>query len=84
MRPGWQARTVTGAIASPARTAITGGMAQIINLRRARKARARDAAAGEAATARARHGRTRAEREAEAAAADHLARTLDGARRDPD
>ncbi len=37
-------------------------MAEIINLRRARKAKARDDAAKAAEEARARHGRTKAER----------------------
>lgn len=59
-------------------------MAKIINLRRARKSKARDAAATDAAAARARYGRTKAERQTDAATADRLARTLDGARRDPD
>ena len=55
----------------------------VVNLRRARKARDRAAAKAEADARAARHGASRVERlkaEAEAAA---LRRTLDGARREP-
>lgn len=55
-------------------------MAEVVNLRLARKARARADAAATAAQNRARHGRTRAERAAIAAEAARLARTIDGAR----
>lgn len=58
-------------------------MAEVINLRMARKARARKDAEAMAATNRARHGRTRAERAAVDAEADRLARTVDGARLSP-
>ncbi len=58
-------------------------MAEIINLRQARKARARRDAESAAATNRARFGRSKAEKVADQNAADRLARTLDGARRDP-
>ena len=58
-------------------------MAEIVNLRRARKARARDAAEVTAAANRAAHGRTRAEREAAALEAERQTRALDNARREP-
>ena len=58
-------------------------MAEIINLRMARKARQRDAAARGAAENRAKFGQTRAERLAAEAEAARAARQLDGARRDP-
>jgi hypothetical protein len=58
-------------------------MAEMVNLRRARKTRARDAAEVIAAANRAAHGRTRAEREATASEADRQARSLDNARREP-
>lgn len=57
-------------------------MAEIINLRLARKARNRSAAKARAEENRARHGRTRAEREAIEAESQRLSRTLDGARRE--
>ncbi|HET9628596.1 MAG TPA: DUF4169 family protein [Novosphingobium sp.] len=57
-------------------------MAEIINLRLARKARQRADKAGAAAENRARFGRTRAERAHTSAEAERLARTVDGARRD--
>ena len=56
-------------------------MAEIINLRRAAKARARDIAAQQAATNRALFGQSKAERSAQKAEADRLTRTLDGAKR---
>lgn len=59
-------------------------MAEIINLRSARKQAARDAARREASGNAARHGRTPAEKAREA---DELARArarLDGHKRDPD
>ncbi|MEY4670346.1 MAG: hypothetical protein RLZZ415_225 [Pseudomonadota bacterium] len=57
-------------------------MADVINLRLARKARARDKAAQQAALNRAQHGRKAAERQQEQAEADRAARKLDGHKRD--
>lgn len=57
-------------------------MAEIINLRMARKAKARNASKAEAQANRARHGRTLAQRDATEGEAARLARTLDGARRE--
>lgn len=57
-------------------------MADIVNLRRARKARARLVETDAAAAARARHGRTRAERHATEAAKERAARALDQAKRE--
>lgn len=57
-------------------------MAEIVNLRLARKAKKRVAAAQQAQANRAQHGRTRAERKAQQQEADRAARLLDGARRD--
>ena len=57
-------------------------MAEIVNLRQARKAKARKAAQDAGDVARAKHGRTRADtalREAEAA---RTAKTLEGHRRE--
>ena len=59
-------------------------MAEIINLRRARKARARDQAATEAATNRMRHGRTKAETARDELAEARARRHLDGHRRESD
>lgn len=59
-------------------------MAEIINLRLARKARARDAAEAQAATNRALHGQSKADRARQRQEAERVARTLNGARRDPD
>jgi hypothetical protein len=60
-------------------------MGDVVNLRRARKARARDAAAAAAQANRARHGRTIAERTRDAVEADRLARHIAGSRLgDPD
>jgi len=56
---------------------------EVVNLRRARKARARAATAANADSARALHGRTLAQKKAEAAEIERARRTLDGARRDP-
>ena len=56
-------------------------MAEIINLRRARKTRARDAASAEAAGNRALFGQTKPARAAQTAEAARLARALDGAKR---
>ena len=55
-------------------------MADIINLRRARKRRARDDAAVEAQAARAVHGRTKAERLAQEGERALRERQLDNAR----
>jgi hypothetical protein len=55
-------------------------MAEIVNLRRVKKARARRKEAAEAAANRARHGRTREERAAEALDGERRDRALDGAR----
>jgi len=57
-------------------------MAEIINLRRARKTAARGDKEAEAAANRLAHGRTRAEREASRAEAARAARLLDGAKRE--
>jgi hypothetical protein len=56
--------------------------AEIINLRRARKARARLERDREAAQNRARFGRAKVERASQEAEADLAARRLDGAKRD--
>ena len=56
-------------------------MAEIINLRLARKAKKRGNHAAEAQASRARHGATKAERRISRDEADRLARTLDGAQR---
>lgn len=57
-------------------------MAEIVNLRMARKARKRAAAEQAAAENRARHGQARAERTVRQQEAERAARLLDGARRD--
>jgi len=57
-------------------------MADVINLRLARKARARREAADRAAQNRARHGQTRAARQVHSAEAERAARDLAGKRRD--
>jgi hypothetical protein len=56
-------------------------MAEIVNLRAARKAKARAAAANEAAANRGRFGRTKAEKNADAAERARRDQTLDGAKR---
>ncbi len=58
-------------------------MTQIINLKRARKAKARRDAAEAAAENRVRFGRTRAETSAGRALADKAARALDGHKLEP-
>lgn len=58
-------------------------MAEIINLRLARKARARAARETTANANRAVFGRSKAEKAAEKAEAERRERTLDGAERDP-
>ncbi len=55
-------------------------MADIINLRRARKAKARETAAAAATANRALHGRTKAERAADAAERARVDAIIDGAR----
>lgn len=55
-------------------------MGEVINLRRARKARDRATAETTASANRALHGRTRAERESEAIERSRTDRLLDGAR----
>jgi len=57
-------------------------MAEIINLRLARKARARTKAEEQAAENRAKFGRSKAEKTIQQAEADRQARTLDGAKRE--
>lgn len=57
-------------------------MAEIINLRMARKARARREADSAAAANRAKHGETRAGKEVRALDEARAARLLDGARRE--
>lgn len=57
-------------------------MAEIVNLRMARKARARAADKVQAETNRAQHGRTRGEKSATQAERARIDRTLDGARRE--
>ena len=57
-------------------------MGEVVNLRRAKKAKARDRAETQAAANRAAHGRTLAERRAETTGKARRERTLDGARRD--
>lgn len=55
-------------------------MGEVVNFRRARKARDRAEAAKTADANRAKFGRTKAERDAEAADAARIERTLDGAK----
>ncbi|MGH6781837.1 MAG: DUF4169 family protein [Sphingomonadaceae bacterium] len=59
-------------------------MAEIINLRRARKIKARAEAASTADANRAKHGRTKAQKALDAADAQRQAWHLDQHRRDPD
>lgn len=59
-------------------------MAEVINLRLARKARARAAKASQAAANRATFGETKAGRIARKAEADRAARDLDGHQRETD
>lgn len=58
-------------------------MAEIINLRMARKARDRDEKERAAAANRAAHGRSLAERRQAEAERERLARTVESARREP-
>ena len=57
-------------------------MGEIVNLRKARKAKARTEAAATAAENRARYGRTTAERERDRLAEEQARRRLDGAKQD--
>ncbi len=57
-------------------------MGEVINLRRARKAKARVNAEHQAATNRAAFGRTKAERDAAAAEIKKREKALDGAKRE--
>ena len=59
-------------------------MAEVINLRLARKAKARRNAVQAAEENRARHGLTKAERSRQQAEAERSARIVDGARREQD
>ncbi|MBT0669861.1 DUF4169 family protein [Novosphingobium profundi] len=59
-------------------------MAEIVNLRMARKARARADAGAKAEQARARHGQTKGERAIRAAEIARLERTVEGAKRETD
>jgi hypothetical protein len=55
-------------------------MAEIINLRMARKARARNEAATQAQTNRAKHGQTKAQKQSAKREQDRLDRAVDGAK----
>lgn len=57
-------------------------MAEIVNLRQARKRRDRKAAADQAAANRVAFGRTRAQKQADAADAERTRRQLDQAKRE--
>lgn len=57
-------------------------MAEIVNLRLARKAKKRAADSVEAQANRARHGATKVERRFQQDEADRLARAVDGAKRE--
>ena len=57
-------------------------MGEVVNLRRARKAKARSEAEAKAAANRVAFGRSKSERDATAAEKDLLAKRLDGHRRD--
>lgn len=59
-------------------------MAEIVNLRMARKVRARAADKAQAEANRAKHGRSKAERKLTEAEATRLTRTVEGARREKD
>ena len=58
-------------------------MGEIVNLRKARKAKARAEAEATAAENRTRHGRTAGERKRDELAQEQARRKLDGARHDP-
>ena len=72
--------TVAGSVASTSGGELT--MAEIVNLRLARKAARRMAAERQAETNRARHGRTKGEKERDRLEAERLQRRIDGARRE--
>ncbi len=57
-------------------------MAEVINLRLARKAKARASSAQQAAENRALHGQTKAAKRTQVDAAERAARLLDGAKRE--
>ncbi|MFC3712263.1 DUF4169 family protein [Sphingoaurantiacus capsulatus] len=57
-------------------------MADIVNLRAARKRKERETATATAAANRAQFGRTKAQKQASEMDAERLDRTLDGAKRD--
>jgi hypothetical protein len=57
-------------------------MAEIVNLRLARKAKQRGEAANRAASNRSKHGETKGEKLRRKQEAERLARTVDGARRE--
>ena len=59
-------------------------MAEIVNLRAARKAKARDEARAQADENAAKHGRTKGQKAREAADAARAKAELDGKKRDPD
>ncbi|MCJ1962041.1 DUF4169 family protein [Novosphingobium mangrovi (ex Hu et al. 2023)] len=59
-------------------------MAEIVNLRMARKAKARADARAQAEEARARHGASKATREKTSTEIARLERTVEGARREKD
>ncbi|MGE0739862.1 MAG: DUF4169 family protein [Hyphomonadaceae bacterium] len=59
-------------------------MGDVVNLRRARKAKVRTAAEAEAAAKRAAHGRTKSEKKLTKAQQEAAGRKLDGHKRDDD
>ena len=59
-------------------------MSEIVNLRRARKAKARIDAEKNAAANRVAHGRAKAEKNAAKAESEAASKRLDGHKRDPD
>ncbi|MBW8755185.1 MAG: DUF4169 family protein [Sphingomonadales bacterium] len=59
-------------------------MAEIVNLRLARKARKRSEAEQQAAANRSKHGETKGEKLRRQQEAERLARRVDGAKREPD
>ncbi len=65
-----------------ARSAHNAGMAEIINLNKARKRKAREQAAQQAAENRVRFGRTKEQKQREASEASEAQRKLDGLRRE--
>lgn len=59
-------------------------MAEIVNLRQARKSKDRNRKQQEAAENRIKHGRTKADRRKDQSEADRRHRTMDGKQLDPD